>query len=714
MKKVLLGIFTVLAVLLFSDKVSALDPYYVGIYTNKYTKSEDQPFLMFAAYRLVDNAGDGVHAFDSIILRPMSDFTYAGESYTAYDDSWSDDQIRIIENGKKEKIDFDEQSFLNKKFLYYDIVKNGWFSGKDQFYLSNEERNKIDEDYDMIFEKTPSYKISDEGSILDEMMCTYGRGKDMIIKGNTQSISFRMIREKNDVIKYQVYLNYKPFFDEYVTIDSKYEGYDSAKKSGNLTINSTTYLKDHFSPRNFWDESTKLYGCPSSIMVGVNSNLTTSLNPYSISISTTTDLLEIGWDNIMDKEYSNSSTSHVFGISNDAEYKYPFVLYKDASYVEARRADPNETSLLCIFDEKPCDPSKDEKCNDKWDISLQESTYYGYELGAKSNKISDMINKNGFQNIYFDIKSGAINSECADLPKLYTNCFNGNKQFYGSGMPLPSTGENKILPTNTCLVSSSMFLGAQKFESHEYKNEQDKMTVERGMGEFNGYKYKNLICELKPRLNTYSETSLLRLTSPLDIYSTDGEPDGSYNILDMPCTSWGLGLDFTCTDKECQNELEYNVNKKIRETLYYCQDVYKQNHTIGTNLTLNEGRYKECKSFEEFYNSLVENGIINDLLSGCDLFEGEMKDKINFIFDIIKIAGPILAIILGMLDFTKVLVSGDADKEMKTAWKNFKVRLFAAFLLFIIPVILSLLINIFIGDKIGNNPYCGLFETSER
>ena len=100
----------------------------------------------------------------------------------------------------------------------------------------------------------------------------------------------------------------------------------------------------------------------------------------------------------------------------------------------------------------------------------------------------------------------------------------------------------------------------------------------------------------------------------------------------------------------------------------------------------------------------------------------DLKDKVVWILNIIKIAGPILAIALGALDFVKVIASGEADKEMKTAGKRLLRRFIAAILLFIIPIILAWLMDTVLGgtveeDKASGyttgNPFCGTVDWNE-
>ena len=67
-----------------------------------------------------------------------------------------------------------------------------------------------------------------------------------------------------------------------------------------------------------------------------------------------------------------------------------------------------------------------------------------------------------------------------------------------------------------------------------------------------------------------------------------------------------------------------------------------------------------------------------------------------------------------MLDFVKSVTSEDADKGMKDSWKRFKTRLIAAFILFVVPIFITLLLDLFIGKKISSDPFCELLNNNSN
>lgn len=74
-------------------------------------------------------------------------------------------------------------------------------------------------------------------------------------------------------------------------------------------------------------------------------------------------------------------------------------------------------------------------------------------------------------------------------------------------------------------------------------------------------------------------------------------------------------------------------------------------------------------------------------------------------FDYVKILAPILVIILSAVDYTKSIFSSSEDSMKKTN-SRFVKRVIAAVLLFILPALLSFILNL-TGENFGND-LCGI------
>lgn len=165
------------------------------------------------------------------------------------------------------------------------------------------------------------------------------------------------------------------------------------------------------------------------------------------------------------------------------------------------------------------------------------------------------------------------------------------------------------------------------------------------------------------------------------------------------------------------SELKYQISNAASKVTSYCNEVYSDYDSYKDNDEQYTSRLNECTNFATFYDNLVSGGVVNDARTeGCGFISSDLGQKIRWVFNLIKIAGPVMAIVLGMLDFVKVIVNNDADKEMKTAWKRLLYRLIAAALLFIIPVLLAWMMDIVLKgtDYNSANPFCGMNEWSEK
>ena len=158
-----------------------------------------------------------------------------------------------------------------------------------------------------------------------------------------------------------------------------------------------------------------------------------------------------------------------------------------------------------------------------------------------------------------------------------------------------------------------------------------------------------------------------------------------------------------CSDKSLKKYPETCLQAAIRFTTDYCE---------------NGGNATDCARFEQFKASVAEHTNIDfNAPVECGILSNDLRDKLIWVLDILKIAGPIVAIALGMVDFVKAIMGDDADKEMKTASKRLMTRIIAAILLFIVPVILAFLLDTFIGNKDGydsDNPFCGVVKWENK
>lgn len=77
----------------------------------------------------------------------------------------------------------------------------------------------------------------------------------------------------------------------------------------------------------------------------------------------------------------------------------------------------------------------------------------------------------------------------------------------------------------------------------------------------------------------------------------------------------------------------------------------------------------------------------------CGLFGPKTWSYIELAYNLIRYAVPILIIVLGMLDFVKVIFSGE-DKDMKASGKSFMKRIIAGVILLLLPALLKFAFSI--------------------
>lgn len=78
----------------------------------------------------------------------------------------------------------------------------------------------------------------------------------------------------------------------------------------------------------------------------------------------------------------------------------------------------------------------------------------------------------------------------------------------------------------------------------------------------------------------------------------------------------------------------------------------------------------------------------------CEIFGEKTWGYVKNIYTIIKILIPALIIVLGMIDFMKVLFSGE-EKDMKSAGQRFLKRIIAGVIFILLPVLLQFLMGLF-------------------
>ena len=110
-------------------------------------------------------------------------------------------------------------------------------------------------------------------------------------------------------------------------------------------------------------------------------------------------------------------------------------------------------------------------------------------------------------------------------------------------------------------------------------------------------------------------------------------------------------------------------------------------HKLDDNVTDSYNKNQNC------------NGLLGDPND-----EDSVAWLLQTILNYLRVLGPILVVVLSSVDFAKVIVNGD-DEKFSKAKKTLFRRLIIVALLFLVPTIVSVLLNLF---GITSNPTCGI------
>ena len=110
-------------------------------------------------------------------------------------------------------------------------------------------------------------------------------------------------------------------------------------------------------------------------------------------------------------------------------------------------------------------------------------------------------------------------------------------------------------------------------------------------------------------------------------------------------------------------------------------------HKLDDNVTGSYNKNQNC------------NGLLGDPND-----EDSVAWLLQTILNYLRVLGPVLVVVLSSVDFARIIVNGDDEKFSKAKQTLFR-RLIVVALLFLVPTIVSVLLNVF---GITSNPTCGI------
>ncbi len=132
----------------------------------------------------------------------------------------------------------------------------------------------------------------------------------------------------------------------------------------------------------------------------------------------------------------------------------------------------------------------------------------------------------------------------------------------------------------------------------------------------------------------------------------------------------------------------------------------KPNAIDNASYTTNEEKYDNggVNTFDDKSNLDNLNKEYNSCSQIIDMSEGKFGWILQKLLNYIKIAGPILVVLLSAVDFIKAMASSD-ENVFKKAQSRLMIRLIAALALFLVPTLVQLLLGLINGIS---DPTCGL------
>lgn len=158
------------------------------------------------------------------------------------------------------------------------------------------------------------------------------------------------------------------------------------------------------------------------------------------------------------------------------------------------------------------------------------------------------------------------------------------------------------------------------------------------------------------------------------------------------------------------NQTIYRNVKKVDNTYIY---LLSTNKVDGYNLT--DGQETSARAYHAAYGDTdmdewLEDYNQNQDCTGDNSILGSYDDPnsvayfLQIIFNWLKLIGPFIVIVMSGIDFAKVIIMGD-DDGMKKAQSKLIIRLILAAALFLLPDLISALLELF---NITSSGICGL------
>lgn len=254
--------------------------------------------------------------------------------------------------------------------------------------------------------------------------------------------------------------------------------------------------------------------------------------------------------------------------------------------------------------------------------------------------------------------------------------------------------DNTLLSCPTCLNYNNNII-SKKIETYN-KDDGDKkckngfVLLQQSSEEsktpeqISGEKDKSVIDKVNEYKMNYCKYSIYKDSSYVE--SDEGTVELYYNETSFHFSD-GYDIKFTIEDIISSNDGSCPHN------LYSSYATLKETFWVNDPGKLNRNRVWTLTSIERYNNNSDNNKTPSAPTNSCELFSDDAIKIIDDVMKVIRIAVPILLVVLGMTDFLRATFSDNED-NMKKDRDRFIKRIIAAIIVFIVPIFVNLVLNI--------------------
>ncbi len=170
---------------------------------------------------------------------------------------------------------------------------------------------------------------------------------------------------------------------------------------------------------------------------------------------------------------------------------------------------------------------------------------------------------------------------------------------------------------------------------------------------------------------------------------------------------------YTVTIPEDQIPLLFPEGGGFPKQIYVCEldiGIFQGGHDMKIYVNKPDADKGDCQKTRD-WSVVLEEGYASGRAGkyqaepDCEGIFGGLGDELQSIFNVIKIAAPILILVLSIIDFVRATIQQDKD-EMKVAFNKLIKRLILAVILFLLPIILGIVLQ-WSGSTL-DDPLCSI------